>query len=49
MGHAGNAITRLVVFCDLGSKGNDGTSEVAPDCGAFRREDFVVDVLPEDL
>ena len=47
MGHAGDAIARLVVLCDLGSKGDDRTSEVAPNCSAFGREDLEVDMLPE--
>jgi hypothetical protein len=44
-----DAVTRLVVLCDFGSKGDDCASEVAPDSGAFGREEFVVDMLPGEL
>jgi hypothetical protein len=49
VGHTSDAIARLIVFRDLGSKGDYCASEVAPDCGAFRRKEGKVDVLPEDL
>ena len=49
MCHARNAISGLVVLCDFGSEGDDCAGEVAPDCGSFRGEDFVVDVFPVEL
>jgi hypothetical protein len=49
VGHTSDAIARLIVFRDLGSKGDYCASEVAPDRGAFCRKEGKVDVLPEDL
>lgn len=44
-----DAVTRLIVLCDFGSKGDDCASEVAPDSGVFGRKEFVVDMLPGEL
>jgi hypothetical protein len=46
VGYTSDAIARFVVLRDLGTKGDDCAGEVAADCGAWCRKDFVVDVLP---